>query len=213
MSAEGRWKCRWSFSDRRGLTLPEMLFALLLLGMVLGVLARFFHFGYRSAEAAMAEARLQQQGRVFLARLAGECATARVACRRVNSQGQIEDVPALEVKENGARLDVYTDVDGDGRPEKISYRSREGRLERGMVPPQGSSFPYTYSEPVNWSTVLTGLQNGMVFTVPDLDGDARTLNARPAVQVEVFWNDLQWVLPRPLCLQGILAARSRGQWP
>lgn len=195
------------------MTLPEVLFALLLLGMMLGVLARFFYFGYRSAEAAMAEVRLQQQGRAFLARLAGECTTARVACRQVNAQGQTGDVPALEVAENGTRLNVYSDVDGDGRPEKISYRSREGKLERGLAPPWESSFPYTYHEPDNWLTVLSGLQNATVFTVPDLDGSSQTLNARPVVQVEIILNDGQWVLPRPLCLRENLTARSRGQWP
>jgi len=192
---------RKALGSERGLSLVELMVALALIVVVLGPVYQYFHYGYSGWNRASAEARVIQDARLLLIQVSEEVRTARVA---------IDGGTALEVQ-SATELNVYTDVAGDEKPEKVCYRLNGTVLERAVVEPEGDAFPYTYGNPVDWETVLRRVNNTEIFSTPDLDGDPVTPNSREAVHVELSVDDLDTPLTEPLSVRATLTVRSRGE--
>lgn len=184
---------------RAGFSLAELLVVLALLGIVLGGVYQYMFYAQRSADRALAEARVLQDVRLFLARLSWEVRDAQVA---TSAEGAL-------VVESATRVHLYADVSGDARPEKVFYRLEGNTLQRAVVPPGNDAFPYAYGVPADWELVLAGV-TALSFGIPDLDGDPGTPNAREALQLELSCGDVHTPLTRPVKLSTILTVRGKG---
>lgn len=182
-----------------GFSLAELLVVLALLGIVLGGVYQYMFYAQRSADRALAEARVLQDVRLFLARLSREVREAQVA---TSAEGAL-------VVESATRMHLYTDVSGDARPEKVFYYLEGNTLQRAVVPPGNDAFPYAYGAPADWEVALVGV-TALSFGVPDLDGDPGTPNAREALQLELSCDDVRTPLTRPVGLSTILTVRGKG---
>lgn len=193
-------RIRTALRGEHGLSLVELMVVLVLVVVVLGPVYQYFYYGYTGWDRAAAEARVIQEARLLIIQMSEEVRTARVA----TDGGTAVEVPS------GAELNIYTDVTGDGRPELVSYRLNGNVLERGVAPPDGDAFPYTYAGPAVWETVLPRVDNGEIFSIPDLDGDPDTPNSREVLTIKLIVNDPDVPLMRPLSLAATLAVRNRG---
>lgn len=181
---------------RGGFTLVELLVVLALLGVVLAGVYQFFFFTQQSWNRASAEARVMQNARQVLMQLDREVRQAR----KPNDGTQA-------VVATADTLEVYTDVTGDGRPERVSYRrSGQGNrpLQRVVTASGQAGYPYTYGAPSGWVNVLDSVANSDIFTV---SGTAPRLVVGVRLQV----NDVVWTLPQPVEVRSELTVRSRGE--
>lgn len=196
MSKPNGWD--WKGRPRRGehgFGLVEVLVAAGLLVIVIGGVYQYFLYGYASSRRAFAEARAAQEVRLVLQRMDAEVRQARIS----TDEGQ-----ALVVAPGGKQVDIYTDVNGDGKPEMVSYRLRDGRLECGVATTTSERFPYSFAAPGDWETVARSVSDDSIFSVPDFDGDPDTPNAREALRVQIQVGDGV----RPLEIDATLTVRS-----
>lgn len=195
-----------------GSSLVELLTVLALLGIVLGVVYQYLYYSYRSTDLSFAESRLIQEARIFLANIGREVRLAVVA-RKDEAGGNVDAVEFIPSDQNTTgQVRIYTDLNGDGRPEMVCYRLRNNSLEKAVVPPEGSSFPYTYGEPLAWETVLSRVENTDIFNrVPDLDPDPDQERAavRQIIRVNLVLNDPRTPLAQPLRISSSLTVRSQ----
>ncbi len=182
--------------SRPGLALVDLLVAMALMGISLAITYQYFFYTRASWERAAAESRAVQDVRLALGRMEREVREARTA----TAGGRpVELVSASQVR-------IYTDLPGtaDGRPEMVVYRVSGGSLQRGVAPPIGNAFPYTYGTITNWQTVLSRVDNSDPFSV-DTSGQRNTLTVNLRV------NDAQSPLRQPVEALVTLAVRSRGE--
>ncbi|MEW6276058.1 MAG: prepilin-type N-terminal cleavage/methylation domain-containing protein [Bacillota bacterium] len=200
-----RYRLRQVLRSQAGLSLAELLTALAILGFVLGAIYQYFFYAQNSADRAFAEARAIQEARLVMERMGREVREAQPAIE--DDEGREKAVERV----SAAELRIYTDVDGDGRPEMVCYRLRDDilTLDRGTAEPENDHFPYLYGEPGNWEHVLNRVANTNIFSIPDVDGNPDTPNAREIINVELVVNDPQTPLARPLRICSALTVRSK----
>ncbi|MCL6480018.1 MAG: prepilin-type N-terminal cleavage/methylation domain-containing protein [Peptococcaceae bacterium] len=195
-----------------GSSLVELLTVLALLGIVLGVVYQYLYYSYRSTDLSFAESRLIQEARLFLAGIGREVRRAVVA-RKDEAGRNVEAVEFIPPDQSTTgQIRIYTDLNGDGRPEMVCYRLRNNSLEKAVVPPEGSGFPYTYGEPATWETVLSQVENSDIFNrVSDLDPDPdqEKVAVRQIIRVNLVLNDPQTPLAQPLRISSSLTVRSQ----
>lgn len=134
--------------DRRGMTVVELVVLMVLLVFVLAVVYLYFDWGYGSCDRTLVDMRLVQDARTALLQIDRE---ARNAEDPDGDQGeqplQVVLIPNIN---SYPILFIYSDVDGDGQPERICYFLKDDGgsgdipLYRHVVEPENRSFPYTY---------------------------------------------------------------------
>ena len=179
----------------KGYTLAELMVVLALLGLVLSVIYPLFFFVRTSFNRASAESDAVQEARLLLLQMASEVRTAR------------KPSPAADavLVPNAQRLDIFSDLNGDGRPEMISYRLTAGRIERRVVEPIGTAYPFTYGDPVIWVTVVGAVTNSAVFS--------RRADHAPrfTVTVNLDVHSVEGRLSRPVSIRADLTVREGGE--
>jgi type II secretory pathway component PulJ len=174
----------------------ELLVVLALLGVVLAGTYQFFFFAQSSWDRTAAEARAVQEARLVLLGMDNEVRQAR----KPNAAREAVEVIGTD------RLDIYSDVTGDGRPEMVSYRLVDGRLERREVASPDTAFPYSYGNPDTWATVIAAVANTAPFA---REGSP----PRYVVRVSLDVDDAVAPLIRPVPVRAELTVRSRGEAP
>jgi len=179
----------------KGLSLTELVVVLALLGLVLAITYPVFFFVQTTFNRASAESDALQQARLLMLQMEGEVREAR------------KPSPALDavVVPNPQRLDIYSDLNSDGRPEMISYRFLTGTLQRRVIAPVGTVFPFSYPVPNpdnTWATVLTTVTNSDLFV--------RHAAHAPRFTVTVTLNvsSAERALVRPVSLRADLTVRG-----
>jgi prepilin-type N-terminal cleavage/methylation domain-containing protein len=191
-------------NNEKGLTLVELLVVLALLGIVLGGIYQYFHYGYNSWVRSNAEAEQVQDARLAVVRMDSEVREAQ--------QGKANTPPVECVSKN--KMNIYTDLNGDGRPELVCYQlegGKGGNLRRGVALPQGDAFPYTYGAPGQGEIVVSRVENDNIFTVPKYLANGKEVD----YQREIINVELQVSTPeqtvKPIKVEAVLTVRGRGE--
>ncbi|SHE61460.1 prepilin-type N-terminal cleavage/methylation domain-containing protein [Desulforamulus putei DSM 12395] len=192
--------CRKKLRNNRGFSLVELIIALALLSLVLAAAYQFYFFSQRSWQRAEAEAGTIQEARLAVMQLAREIRSARKATANLAAVNIADGVTPA-----GSQLDIYTDVNNDGKPERVCYRLQNGTLQRGVALRQSrqpDAFPYTYGSPATWQTVVAGVANTAdqpVFSLKE--------NYPNVVQINLIINADG--LSKPVTVKSSLVIRSR----
>jgi len=201
------WKKRINavLNNDKGLTLVELLIVLALLGIVLGGIYQYFYYGYRSWVRSSAEAQQVQDARLAVIRMDGEVRGAR--------QGKENTNPVVWVSDT--EINIYTDTDNDGRPELVCYKleTMDGvnSLLRGVAIPQGDAYPYTYSDPGQWETVVASVENDEIFTVPQYKLNGSDVDyQRGIINVKLYVSATEQSV-KPIKVEAVLTVRGRGE--
>jgi prepilin-type N-terminal cleavage/methylation domain-containing protein len=176
----------------KGYTLAELVVVLALLGLVLSIIYPLFFFVQASFNRASAESDAVQEARLLLLQMGSEVREAR------------KPAPALDavMVPSPERLDIYSDLNGDGRPEMISYRLRAGMIERRVASPLEAAYPFSYPDPVTWTTVVGAVANSVVFS-------RHTVHApRFTVTVNLDVHSADGTLSRPVSIRADLTVRE-----
>jgi len=183
------------FGGSKGYTLVELMVVLALLGLVLSVVCSLFFFVRTSFNRASAESDAVQEARLLFLQMASEVRTAR----KPNPAADAVMVPSPQ------RLDIFSDLNGDGRPEMISYRLTAERIERRVVEPIGIAYPFSYGDPVTWVTVVRAVTNSAVFF--------RRVDHVPrfTVTVNLDVHSIEGRLSRPVSIRADLTVREGGE--
>lgn len=141
--------------NQDGFTLIELLLVLALLLVAVSGIYQLFYFSQGSYDSASAESGIAQEARLFVMRLEREVRNARQAVLSTNPVTVPDGITPA-----GSRINIYTDVNGDGRPELVAYRLNGGALQRAVMQRNArtpDAFPYTFNDPAesDWQTVLT----------------------------------------------------------
>lgn len=190
-------RMRAVLNNRGGFTLTELLVVLALLGIVLAGTYQFFFVAQSTWSRTAAEARAVQEARLVVLGMDNEVRQAR----KPNAAREAVGVTGTD------RLDVYSDVDGDGRPEMVSYRLQGDALERREVASPDNAFPYSYGNPDTWVTVLAAV-DAVENTAPFALDAANP--PRYVVRVSLNVDDADAPLTRPVPVRANLTVRSRG---
>jgi prepilin-type N-terminal cleavage/methylation domain-containing protein len=188
-------------NNEKGLTLVELLIVLALLGIVLGGIYQYFHYGYNSWMRSSAEAEQVQEARLAVIRMDREVREAQ--------QGK-ENTPPVECVSK-TEINIFTDTNGDGRPELVCYQLEGGNLRRSVVSPQGDAFPYTYGTPDQWETVVSRVESDNIFTVPQYKAGGKDVDyQRGIINVELHVSTPEQTV-KPIKIEAVLTVRGRGE--
>lgn len=178
----------------------ELTVVLALLGIVLPVMYSLFFFAQSSWTRTSAEARVLQDARGVLLRLDNEIRGAQKANEASTPVGHVSAPTSTTAKSD---LVIYTDVTGDGKPEKVSYRMQSGALQRRVEQSANTAYPYSYSDPNTWETIVATMVLSTPFQVTENTG-------RYSVAVRLEINDAAAPLVQPVVLTANITARNRG---
>ncbi len=180
-----------------GLTILELVMTLAILAAAFGVAYQYLYHSFAGWDRVAAVSRAEQEGRLAILRMANEVRQAQKATEAHDA-----------VTVSATQLDIYVDINGDGRPELVRYRLDDGRLERAVIPAEGSQFPYTYTgAPKSHEIVVSTVINGDAEPLFVLDS---AYFPRLVVNVNLIIDDASVPLSSPITLQAALAVRSRG---
>lgn len=189
-------------NDQKGFSLVEMLIVLALLGIVLAGAYQYFFYGYNSWTRSNEEAEQVQTARLAVMRMDSEVRGAQ--------QGTENADPVVLVSDKEIR--IYTDTDNDGHPELVCYKlvtnAGVNSLRKSIVSPQGAAYPYTYSEPNQWETVVSRVDNDNIFSVPKYDTNKDY--QRWAINVELHVSTPEQTV-RSTKVKAVLTVRGRGE--
>ncbi|MGE5404888.1 MAG: type II secretion system protein J [Candidatus Saccharibacteria bacterium] len=140
---------KYNFKDNSGLTILELVVAMFILSLVLGGIYQFYDFAQRSSAEAQAQAIVQQQVSLFTSGLRREVIGATEAVLNEKS---------VVVDSNKKQVNIYTDIDWDGRPELVQYEVNANAMKRRVIEFATYNAPYyTYSYSTTnppWTTVV-----------------------------------------------------------
>lgn len=169
-------KCA-ALRNQNGFTLTELMVVLALLGLVLAGIYQLLFFSQRSYESAGAESGIAQEARLFVMRLERDIRNARQAATGTN---------AVTITEN--RINIYTDVTADGKPELVVYRLNNGALQRAVVQRDARTpdeYPYTFGNPAHWQTVVSRVVETDIAKIFSINDDPRRSFPRALVNVDM----------------------------
>ncbi len=192
------------FNNQKGFSLVELLIVLALMGIVLAGVYQYFFYGYNSWTRANEEAEQVQDARLAVMRMDSEVRGAQ--------QGNEDNDPVVV---SDTEINIYTDIDNDGSPELVNYKleTNDGvnSLLRGIAPPQGDAYPYAYSDPGQWETVVSRVENDIIFTVPQYNaGGTDKEYQRGTIKVELHVSTPEQTV-KPIIVEAVLTVRGRGE--
>lgn len=191
-------KIKQAVTDEKGITLVELLVVLAILGIVIGGVYQYYFYGYNSWVRSSVESEMIQEARLAVVRLDREVREAEKA---------VEGKEPVVLGSDKKTISIYTRSDSEAHPKLITYRLKNGNLERGVSLPTNDAYPYQYeAEPSQWEAVISNVEDKSIFSVPSGGGAG-------GFQRGIINLDLR-IVPqepvKPFNIKAVLTVRGRG---
>ncbi len=179
-------------SNISGFTLVELLVAVSLLSVVLAATYYLLAFTYQSYGHTVAQYEAEQDARMAMLSMEDDIRKAKA----VEISGII--YKAVEVKDLGMQLEVYTDIDKDDVMEFVQYKLDNNELKRGEAE--------LGRTPTNWTTLAALIYNSTmipkeaIFAVED---ERITINL-------IIGDENNRLQEEPVRLKTSITVRSKG---
>jgi prepilin-type N-terminal cleavage/methylation domain-containing protein len=184
-------------TNEKGVTLVELLVVLAILGIVIGGAYQYFFYGYKSWVRSSAETQMIQDARLVVIRMEGEVRQAEKA---------VDGIDPVLILDEGRKIRIYTRSGMETDPKLISYRLKDGNLERGVSLPENNAYPYQYNEPTQWVTVISNVEDGTIFSLPGGGGAGGYQRGVINLNLRIVPKELI----KPFNIQTILTVRAGG---
>lgn len=142
------------FKSIKGIGLIELIFAVALFSMILILIYNIFFISQKSYNSIKNQTLVTLDLQEVLEQLNSEVKKARKATEKEDS--------ILLVSSTELRL--YTDIEGDDRPELLRYRIDENNLLKSCAIANNDSYPYTYTSFHKEAILLRDIVNTDVFS-------------------------------------------------
>ncbi len=186
----------------RGMTVLEMLVAMIIFSLVIFTACRVYGFAYRDWADGMIAEQLQHQVQETMTVMETDVKQAQYTTTAVTSYPNAINV-ATSGANAGREVVLYETIPriSTSYPTQVHFRLQNLVLQRGVVPPviQNGVATFTTSTPATWTTLLplygTTISGGVttVFTIGTTNPNHPTLNvstltlsnaSRPSISIE-----------------------------
>ncbi len=200
--------------QRKGFTLLELLVTVPLISIILIITYNMLFLSIKSFRYTNDMFEKSEDIRIFTSNIQQEARQAKKATDEKDGGNQIAGLH----KPSGSgskELYIYTDLNGDKKPELIRYQVANNQMIRGVETALTDKFPYTYKKEFkDEKVVLKNVINQDVFgnleAVVTNEGmtDENDYRRRVTVKIEISTGDGN----SPMRIHTILANKSRNQF-
>lgn len=138
-----------------GFTLIELIIVVALMLIILIAVYNFFFVSKKSYDSLKEQSLVNMEMQGVISILDQEIKQAKKATKDENAIVQLS---------SGRGVIIYTDLNDDGRPEKIRYRVKNKKLYKSYANIRNNKYPYEYRNFGKEKVILENIKNDDIFT-------------------------------------------------